>query len=291
MVALANFNPIWFVRRVRLLFAYLLLWFAVPHHAICKPRELRTPPMGETITVRVMRGGSAEITLKAFEGRGNPLEYNLVSDPQHGRLGSLRQADGNRQGFASIVYTHGDDEDSTSDEFTFKARALVGGGVSSPIKVKLQIVDAPPQLQVTPRADFSAVAGESDRQQIILANEGGGLIEGRVAPKEPFHVEGADRFSLGRGAMTNIVIRFSPTRTESVGPQKLAPAPADPGATITLRGEVSAPFEASAEPLKVEATGARSGLILISNLASTPLAVDIELTPKDAAEVSSREEI
>ncbi|MFM8886225.1 MAG: hypothetical protein ACKOKC_07415, partial [Chthoniobacterales bacterium] len=101
MVALANFNPIWFVRRVRLLFAFLLLWFAVPHHAICKPRELRTPPMGETITVRVMRGGSAEITLKAFEGRGNPLEYNLVINPQHGRLGSLRQADSNRQGFAS----------------------------------------------------------------------------------------------------------------------------------------------------------------------------------------------
>ncbi|MFM8682815.1 MAG: hypothetical protein ACKOEG_03385, partial [Chthoniobacterales bacterium] len=173
MVALANFNPIWFVRRVRLLFAYLLLWFAVPHHAICKPRELRTPPMGETITVRVMRGGSAEITLKAFEGRGNPLEYNLVINPQHGRLGSLRQADSNRQGFASIVYTHDDDENSKEDEFTFKARSLVGGGVSSPIKVKLQIVDAPPQLQVTPRADFSAVAGESDRQQIILANVGG----------------------------------------------------------------------------------------------------------------------
>ncbi|MFM8808091.1 MAG: hypothetical protein ACKOJB_04145 [Chthoniobacterales bacterium] len=54
---------------------------------------------------------------------------------------------------------------------------------------------------------------------------------------------------------------------------------------------MSAPFEASAEPLKVEATGARSGLIVISNLASTPLAVDIELTPKGAAEVSSREEI
>ncbi|MFM8657431.1 MAG: hypothetical protein ACKOD5_09915, partial [Chthoniobacterales bacterium] len=192
--------------------------------------------MGETITVRVMRGGSAEITLKAFEGRGNPLEYNLVINPQHGRLGSLRQADSNRQGFASIVYTHDDDENSKEDEFTFKARSLVGGGVSSPIKVKLQIVDAPPKLQVTPRADFSAVAGESDRQQIILANVGGGLIEGRVAPKDPFHVEGADRFSLGRGAMTNIVIRFSPTRPDSVGPQNLARAPADPGATRPLRG-------------------------------------------------------
>lgn len=238
-----------------------------------------------------MRGGSVDVTLKAAEGRANPLRYELVSLPQHGRLGDIRQADTDRQTSASIVYTHGDDEDSISDEFTFKARSLVGGGVSSPIKVKLQIVDAPPQLQVTPRADFSSVAGESDRQQIILANVGGGLIEGRVAPKDPFHVEGEDRFSLGRGAMTNIVIRFSPTRTESVGPQKLAPAPADPGATITLRGEVSAPFEASAEPLKVDATGARSGLIVISNLASAPLAVDLELTPKGAAEVSSREEI
>lgn len=292
MVALANFNPIWFVRGVRLLFASLLLWFAVPHHAICKPGQLRIPPVGETTTVRVMRGESIEVTLKAFESQGNnPLAYDVVSYPQHGRLGDIRQADRNRQGFASVVYTHDDDENSTSDEFTFKARSLGGSGVSSPIKVKLQIVDAPPQLQVTPRADFSAVAGESDRQQIILANVGGGLIEGRIAPKDPFHVEGEDRFSLGRGAMTNIVIRFSPTRTESVAPQKLAPAPADPGATITLRGEVSAPFEVSTEPLKVDATGARSGLIVISNLASAPLAVDLELTPKGAAEVSSREEI
>ncbi|MFM8459764.1 MAG: hypothetical protein ACKOB0_12655, partial [Chthoniobacterales bacterium] len=282
MVALANFNPIWFVRRVRLLFAYLLLWFAVPHHAICKPRELRVPPVGETTIVRVMRGASVDVSLQAVESGGNnPLAYEVVSNPQHGRLGDLEQADRNKQGFASVVYTHDDDENSKEDEFTFRARSLGGSGVSSPIKVKLQIVDAPPKLQVTPRADFSAVAGESDRQQIILANVGGGLIEGRVAPKEPFHVEGADRFSLGRGAMTNIVIRFSPTQVESVAPQKLAPAPADPGATITLRGEVSAPFEASAEPLKVEATGARGGLILISNLASTPLAVDIELTPKD----------
>jgi len=285
MVALANFNPIWFVRRVRLLFASLLLWFAAPHHAICKPGQLRIPPVGETTTVRVMRGESIEVTLKAFESQGNnPLAYDVVSYPQHGRLGDIRQADRNRQGFASVVYTHDDDENSTSDEFTFKARSLGGSGVSSPIKVKVQIIDAPPQLQITPVVDFAAVAGESDRQQIILANEGGGMIEGRIAPKEPFHVEGEGRFSLGRGQLTNIIIRFSPQSAESVAPQKISPAPADPGAKVTLRGQARAPFAASAEPLQVQPDGARAGKISITNFSVLPIKVDLTLAPESYAE-------
>lgn len=287
MVALANFNPIWFVRKVRPLFAYLLLWLATPHHAICKPRELLTPPVGETITERVMRGGSVEMTLKAFEGRGNPLEYVVDSSPQHGRLGEIRQADKNRQSFASVVYTHGDDEDSTSDEFTFRARALVGGGVSSPIKVKLQIIDAPPKLQVTPVVDFSAVAGESDRQQIILANEGGGLIEGRIAPKEPFQVEGEGRFLLGRGQMTNIVVRFLPQSAETVASQKISPSPADPDAKITLRGEARVPLAASAEPMQVQPDGSRTGKIKITNFSDSVIAVNLSTPPDSDVEVKS----
>lgn len=86
MVALANFNPIWFLPTVRLLLGTLALCLAVPIDAVCAPKELRTPPVGETIDAQVMRGGSARITLKAFEGRGNPLAYKIVSRPKNGQL-------------------------------------------------------------------------------------------------------------------------------------------------------------------------------------------------------------
>ncbi|MEY3480428.1 MAG: hypothetical protein RIQ71_1203 [Verrucomicrobiota bacterium] len=280
MVALANFNPIWFVRRVRLLLACLVVCFATPRNAIGAPKELRPPPMGETISVEVMRGGSRQITLKAFEGRGNPLGYEMVTQPHHGKLEDFQQADGNRQGFASVTYAHRNDEESKEDEFTFRARALIGGGVSSPIKVKVRIIDAPPKLQITRAVDFSAAAGESDLQQIILVNEGGGMLEGRVAPKEPFHVEGEGHFSLGRGRMTNIVIRFSPQSTDAVAPQTLSPAPADPSAKIILRGVATAPFSAGAEPMEVLADGERAGTIAITNLSTSPLVLDIDIEPK-----------
>ncbi|MGA0176751.1 MAG: hypothetical protein ACO3L2_08495, partial [Chthoniobacterales bacterium] len=100
------------------------------------PKERPIPPMGETQTVTIMRGGSAVVTLQAHEGLNNPLEYRILEDrlPRHGTLSDFRQADPNSQGYASVVYTHGDDEDSYEDEFAFKARSM-GGGVSSAIAV------------------------------------------------------------------------------------------------------------------------------------------------------------
>jgi len=260
--------------------------------ALCLPitargakRQLTPPPMGEDITVKVMRGGSIDIQLRAHEGRGNPLAYEIVREPQSGRLEGFRQADRNRQGSASIVYVHGDDEESIEDEFAFRARGLIGGGVSSPIKVKLRIVDAPPRLGIAPVVDFSAVAGESDVQQLILANEGGGLLEGSIEPAEPFHVEGDGRFSLGRGQSTGLLIRFSPQSTDSIPPQKLSPAPADPGTSVTLKGEAKAPFSASAEPMELGPDGSRTGKVSVANLSTSPLALRFETEPKDTANV------
>jgi len=260
--------------------------------ALCLPitargakRQLTPPPMGEDIPVKVMRGGSIDIQLRAHEGRGNPLAYEIVREPQSGRLEDFRQADRNRQGSASIVYVHGDDEESIEDEFAFRARGLIGGGLSSPIKVKLRIVDVPPRLGIAPVVDFSAVAGESDVQQLILANEGGGLLEGSIEPAEPFHIEGDGRFSLGRGQSTGLLIRFSPQSTDSIPPQKLSPAPADPGTSVTLKGEAKAPFSASAEPMELGADGSRTGKFSVANLSTSPLALRFEREPKDTANV------
>jgi len=290
-VALAKFNPICFVREVRKRVLLTILWVAAQTTAWSAPREIKPPPVGDTIKIEVMRGSAVPITLKAFERRGNPLAYEITREPRHGALTNFRQADKNKQGFASVVYQHGDDEGSTSDEFTFRARGLLGGGVSSPIKVMLEIVDAAPVFQITPSVDFTAIAGETDRQQIILANQGGGVISGRVSPKEPFGVEGNEIFRLGRGQITNIVLRFSPAHTGPVAPQRIFPAPAHPDVSIELRGRVEPPFLASAEPIELQEDGSRTGSIAITNLSSSTISVRLDTKSDEMPAIPSQKSI
>jgi len=257
--------------------------FSLPLGAVGAPKGLTPPPVGDDIVVQVMRGGAVNIPLRAHERRGNPLAYEIDRNPRWGELEDFRQADRNRQGPAAVVYRHGNDEESMTDEFTFRARGLVGGGVSSPIKVKVQIVDAPPRLGIAPAVNFSAVAGESDAREIVLANEGGGRLEGRLSPKPPFEIDGDGRFSLGRGQNKALVVRFSPSSTDPVVPQKLSPSSADPGATVILRGEATAPFAAGAGPMVVRPDGSRTATISTTNLSSSSLRLDATLEPVGAA--------
>ena len=253
--------------------------------AIGAPKEIRTPPVGETHSTEVMRGGRRSITLKAYEGRNNPLTYEIVRKPSHGALLDFRQADENRQGFASIVYAHDNDEVSASDEFAFRARAAAGG-VSSPIAVKIRILDEPPRLAAPARVNFSAFAGESEIKTISLTNEGGSTLEGRLAPEAPFYVEGDGSFSLGRGESTNLSVRFSPRSTATVIPQKVTPSRADPAATITFEAEAEAPFAADAQNMVLDTKdGSREGAILLTNFCPAGLKLLLEVQPRGAAEI------
>ena len=135
-VPLVIFNPIWFVagvhRIIRLL--VILAAAAVVESSAAPPPEIKRPPVGDNCEVEVRRGSAVSIPLKAYEGNGRPLKYEMVSEPEYGRLSDFVQADDNSQGFASVVYTHGDDEVSRLDSFSFKAKAGLGGGVSRAIK-------------------------------------------------------------------------------------------------------------------------------------------------------------
>lgn len=254
------------------------------------PQEIRKPPMGDTLSVEVWRGRSANITLKAYEGRNNPLAYEIDRQPRHGTLAGFQQADANRQGFASVVYTHGNDEESYEDDFTYRARAL-GGGVSSPIKVKIRIMDEPPRLDAPSRIEFSAVAGESDLRLVGLTNAGGAILEGSLRPEQPFYVDGDGRFRLGRGQSTNIAIRFSPTTIDSVPQQKLTPAPADPSGFIVLSGQAKEPFAAEAALVELNPDGSREGTIIVTNYCAFPARLGVTLRPEGAAESVSELEI
>lgn len=285
-VTLANFNPICFLPSVRLLLVFLVLWIPL--------REIATgAPKGHQTNAEVYRGGSLEIELKARDRRGGRLQYEVINAPRHGRIENIRPAAGISKASVYVTYVHADDEYSTSDEFVFTARAIDFGGVSSPVKIKLKIKDAEPQLQITPAAlDFSAVAGESDTQEILLVNGGGRSVAGRIDPKPPFHVDGEGSFNLRRGQATNIQIRFTPPSSESSEEQRLSPAAEGQTAMLTLRGEARPPFGASLqEKLLVEADGARSGMIAITNLSSSLLQLQIEDELGTAADLPQSTEV
>lgn len=252
------------------------------------PKEVPRPPVGDDSSIEVMRGGSTVITLKAYEGRNNPLSYEITKKPAYGRLSEFRQADANRQGFASVVYTHGDDEASNTDTVTFRARAVTGGGASRPIKVNIRVIDAPPRLAAPQQLNFAAIAGEHDTRVIGLTNAGGAILEGHLAPAEPFFVDGDGYFRLGRGQSTRMTIRFSPRSTAAVVTQKLSPAPADPSGIIVLDAKAGEPFAAEVGVTEVQPDGAREGIISLTNFSAAPLELSVGVQPDNTADAPAK---
>jgi len=256
--------------------------------AVAAPPEIKRPPVGDNYKIEVRRGTAVSIPLKAYEGKGRPLKYELVSEPEYGQLTDFVQADDNQQGFASVVYTHGDDEASKADSFSFKAKAGLGGGVSRAIKVQIVITDAAPLLDAPPIVSLQAVAGESARQVIRLANAGGGVLRGSLDVQEPFFLQGSSRFNLGRGQSTNVALRFSPQATGSSVQKKILTINGK-AARMELRGESTAPFavQSDDQQLQLLEEGARGTTIRLLNLSSQPQTVKASVEPRDSVLMKS----
>jgi len=257
---------------------------AVVESSAAPPPEIKRPPVGDNCEVEVRRGSAVSIPLKAYEGNGRPLKYEMVSEPEYGRLSDFIQADDNSQGFASVVYTHGDDEVSRLDSFSFKAKAGLGGGVSRAIKVQIVITDAAPLLAAPRIVSFQTVAGESTRQAIGLTNAGGGVLRGSLDVQKPFFLEGGSRFNLGRGQATNITLRFSPQVTGSSAQKKVLTIDGS-SARMELRAEAIAPFAVQADDQQLQLLGedARGTKIRLLNLSSQPQTVRASVEPRDSA--------
>ena len=262
-----------------------VLLAALTHGAFAeKPRPAR--PAGKDIAVDVMRGGSVRIPLRGFERNLNRLDYRPLTQPRHGRLSNLEQYSGqDRQGPGSITYTHGDDDDSTVDTFTFEVKALLskltGRGV-----VTIRILDQPAMLLAPASLDFGEVAvGDPPVRRILeLSNIGGGVIQGFVKPPEPFTVEGDGSFVLHRGQSTRIPIIFAPRKVGALS-FPIQPAPGD-SAVVTLRGEALAPFQVSpaGDSFAPQQDGSRTAQVDVSNLSRRPLQVSVVLPPDSPVE-------
>lgn len=247
------------------------------------------PPRAKNVEVSVMRGGSVRIPLRGHERNLNSLRYATIGSPRHGSLSAVEQYEGpESQGPGHVVYTHGDDEDSTADSFAFEVRAsatnLRGRG-----RVDIRIVDAPARLQVSPAAlDFgeTAIGDRPVRRELELANAGGGILQGVLDLPAPFLLEGDGNFVLGRGERWRIPVLFAPQRPGAYV-FRVQPLPGDP-AVLSLRGEALSPFsvEVADGRFELQPDGSRSAKAVARNASGQEQTIAVVL-PLDSPVESS----
>lgn len=248
--------------------------------------DFRRKPVAPEVVTKVLRGRSVVIRLPGVESNGNPIRYEIVSNPSFGKLSSLEQPDPNRQGHGFITYTHGDDELSAVDEFQYRVVTPLSKLTSSPGTVTVHIVDLPPQLGAETSLMFSALVGESSHQVLAMTNIGGGTLHGAVRVRPPFFLDSEGTFALARGKSTNVTLRFTPKETGITPTEKIQPSSDDPNTTISLHGEATAPFvvKAASERLDLQADDARSTTVELMNLSSLPQQITVAANPSEILE-------
>jgi hypothetical protein len=240
-------------------------------------KDLIPPPQGKTQgVVEVMRGGRASINLLGLDRNKRPLKFVIDQPPRFGKLGAISMTPGSLdQG--TVIYTHGDDDDSTEDSFVFTVRAA-SGGPAGRATVKIRILDQPATLLAPAELDFGeVVTGETAQRRFEISNFGGGLLEGDLEAPEPFQVQGPGEFLLKRGARRNFTVNFSPTNP---GPYtfRMQPSPHDP-AIIQLKGEALPPFFVRAVTgiFNLLPDDTRTAAIEVRNNSSQPLTLAIKV--------------
>jgi hypothetical protein len=247
--------------------------------------QIIPPPQGKDIKVQVARGGTVTIPVQGFDRNGRLLKFGL-DEKQRPRWGSAGAPRPNGKNRATIAYTHGDDDHSTRDEFYYTIR-LTSGGMTGRAKVTVDIFDAPPVPVLPEEIDFGQVAlGDPPvTNNFTVANLGGGIFEGKIAPPEPFEVDDGF-FTLGRNQSKKIRARFVPTKT-GLFSYEVKPSAADPSTSISFRGEAIAPFEIRGESTVLEAdeNGERRVDLDVVNLSQQPQKIRAELPRNSPAKI------
>jgi hypothetical protein len=294
-VPLAIFNPIRFDARVRLslflLTAALAAALPAPDLLAQSKQGLWKPPIAVSSNISVWRGDRIKVTLRGFQGN-NPVEYAIARAPSHGSLSEIVQPDPDRvtdstDGF--VVYTHDNSDESVTDEFTFRARGVRGGGVSAPAKVRINVMDRPPVLAAPAVLDFRAAAGESMTRSLGLTNTGGGILQIDCRTKPPFETIGAHSIELPRGTSTNVLVRYAPKVAGEELREAIVPGINDStGAQVVLRGASLAPFDiaAASGQFLLEGKARMANLTLVSRATETQ-EVTVTAKPRGLVDVPS----
>ncbi len=255
------------------MFALLLLVMPLLADITLPTAAPSPPPQADAHAVRVWRGDRAIIPLRGHYSGSGTVTFWIVDPPEHGTLSELRPLGDNR---ATIIYQNDGLEPAANDRFTYLVKTS-SNRVSSPAEVRIVVDEPPPHLQVPGRIEFDQIlAGESQRRDLTITNDGGGILEGRLTVSAPWRL-GSSEYRVASGKTATIAVVFRPEEgRDYVGQITLA---GDDGAlsSVALEGSATSPIALAPAELRIAQPGKkdepRAGSFSLTNRTERPLAL------------------
>lgn len=239
------------------------------------------PPVSPTVvydtTVKVLRGGTCEVPLRAISPQGYDVKFEILSQP---RSGSLSGPQRNSKSSVSYFYTHDGKKNSSQDSFRFKCKSgpqKAWGYAKATI-----LVEEPPARFAADVSslDFSSVfLGESRTLPVRIKNAGGGRLQGRLKLSAPWTLGGAADLTLSEGEVQKILITFAPLSTDTQRGSLIFESSTKPFPEIALQGVGESRFEVPDKATFEQRVGADQLRIPIKNLTAAPLPISIHCPP------------
>ncbi|HEY3661655.1 MAG TPA: hypothetical protein VGL24_00710 [Chthoniobacterales bacterium] len=205
------------------------------------------PPQADAQAVRVLRGQRVTIPLRGHHGGSGGVTFWIVDAPSRGSLSDLRLLGDNR---ASIVYQNDGAQPAADDRFSYLVTAS-GDRVSSAAEVRIVVDEPPPHLQAPGRIEFDQlVAGESETRELSIANDGGGVLEGRLTVSAPWQLSSSE-YLVSSGKTATIALVFRPDEgRDFIGQVTLS---GNDGAlnTVVLEGSATSPITLDPVELRI----------------------------------------
>ncbi|MFM8716520.1 MAG: hypothetical protein ACKOF3_07025, partial [Spartobacteria bacterium] len=245
------------------------------------PKKDAAPTVDPTIvhdtTVKVLRGGTCEVPLRAISPQGYDVEFEIVSKP---RAGTLSGPQRNSKSSVSYFYIHDGKKNSQQDSFRFKAKA---GPQKAWGYAKATILDEEPPARFAAdlsSLDFGSVfLGESRTLPLRIKNAGGGRLQGRLKVGVPWKFAGPAEITLAEGEVQKILITFDPVTTDTQRGSLIFESGKKPFPEIALQGVGESRFESPEKAAFEQRVGANELRIPITNRTAAPLPISIHCPP------------
>jgi hypothetical protein len=254
-----------------------LLLFFFPLFLSAAPKKDDIPPVDPTVVydtaVKVLRGGTCEVPLRAISPQGYDVEFKIISQP---RTGSLSGPQRNSKSSVSYFYTHDGKKNSSQDSFRFKCKSgpqKAWGYAKATI-----LVEEPPARFAADVSslDFSSVfLGESRTLPVRIKNAGGGLLQGRLKVSAPWSFAGPADLTLAEGETKKILITFDPVSTDTQRGSLVFESGTKPFPEIVLQGVGESRFEVPEKAAFEQRVGANELRIPVKNRTAEPLSISI----------------
>lgn len=122
------------MKRILILVSPLVLLIAIVVTIVVIVRGSNDPPVAENISITTQEDTPVSIMLAGIDSDGDPLSYNLLTEPSHGSLSSTG---------AEMIYTP-DKDFNGSDKFTYKVSDGFKESPSADVSIEVTSVNDPP---------------------------------------------------------------------------------------------------------------------------------------------------